>query len=133
MTPEQAVEFARFLVEEKDEDHPEILTIMFDQNRQVNSQYIPVRLMTQFTALPAIYTDKDEAEAVSKFKAEFNAEQSRKFVKHLNQQEDAIISNEKFKAQVKQELKAGSKITQRNIDCAFIMLCRGAHTVTEHI
>jgi len=69
------VEFARFLVEEKDEDHPEIITILFDQNRQVNSQYIPVRLMTQFKAMPEIFTDLDEAAVVAKFKSEFNDSQ----------------------------------------------------------
>ena len=51
-----AQNFARFLIEEKDEDQPEIDTIVFDKKRSINSQYIPIRLMTSFKHMPALFT-----------------------------------------------------------------------------
>ena len=66
-----SVDLARFLIEEKDEERPEILEIEFDPNRKVNSQYIPIRIMTNFTKYPAVYSDAQEAEVQDKFISAF--------------------------------------------------------------
>ena len=65
MESKDALVFARFLVEE-DEEADDMSsdtrrkrpspTIPFDPNRQVNSQYVPVRLMTNFSKLPTLFT-----------------------------------------------------------------------------
>lgn len=60
MEDSQALEFARFLIEEKDEDLPEVTTIELELNRQINSQYIPVRLMSMFTIYPTVYKEQDD-------------------------------------------------------------------------
>ena len=68
----QAVECARFLIEEKDEDRPNIKTIDFDPNRMVNVQYISVRLMSRFTYSPPIFTAKEEEGCKIKFNKVFD-------------------------------------------------------------
>ena len=78
-------------LEEKDEETPEITTIQFKETRQINSQYIPVRLMTQFKEYPAVYNDKDEDTAKANFKSAFDQKARQKFVVELHNQEEAII------------------------------------------
>jgi hypothetical protein len=50
------------LIEEQEEDQTskKDQLISFDYNRQVNSLYIPTRLMTLFTSYPNIFSDLDE-------------------------------------------------------------------------
>ena len=57
LTQDQGIAFARFLIEENDEDEPEIVETSYDLQRQINSQYIPIRIMTLMGKTPAIYTD----------------------------------------------------------------------------
>jgi hypothetical protein len=72
MKEQEAIDFARFLIEEKDEDLPNITTIEYDPNRQVNSQYIPVRLMTRFIECPASFELKVEELCKVKFNKAFD-------------------------------------------------------------
>lgn len=67
LTPEESLILARFLVEEKDEEDSSMTKIQLDMKRHVNSQYIPVRLMTNFTSYPQIYSDSDEKAIKQKF------------------------------------------------------------------
>lgn len=80
----EALTFARFLVEEKDEEEPDNSTIELDLKRKVNSQYIPVRLMTNFTKYPTLYGEKEEKLMLQKFEKMFDKETQQKFVKDLN-------------------------------------------------
>ena len=57
LSQSEAQDFARFIIEEKDEEQPDMTSITFNPSRQVNSQYIPVRLMSNFKKYPAVYTD----------------------------------------------------------------------------
>lgn len=77
------VDFARFLIEEQDEENPQE-SIQFDLNRCVNSQYIPVRLMTNFKKYPAVYTNKQEFEAKLKFKNTLDEQATKKLIKKIN-------------------------------------------------
>jgi len=52
LTNAEAVRFARFLIEEKDEENPKVDTIAFNPELKVNMQYIPIRLMTHFKTYP---------------------------------------------------------------------------------
>ena len=65
MPAKDALVFARFLIEE-DEEADEVSsharrrrpapTIEFDPNRQINSQYVPVRIMTNYAKLPVLFS-----------------------------------------------------------------------------
>lgn len=69
----QSLNFARFLIEEHDEDDKTQRTIEFDPNRKVNSQYIPIRLQTRFKKYPAVYTEKEEKAVVEKVNKQVSA------------------------------------------------------------
>ena len=62
MSEHECLTFARFLIEEQEEEQASKTdqVIAFDYNRQVNSLYIPTRLMTLFTSYPYIFSDLDE-------------------------------------------------------------------------
>ncbi len=62
MSEQECLTFTRFLIEEQEEDQTskKDQLISFDYNRQVNSLYIPTRLMTLFTSYPNIFSDLDE-------------------------------------------------------------------------
>ena len=47
-------------ISENEEDNKKEQFIQFDYNRQVNSLYIPTRLMTLINRYPNIYTDDEE-------------------------------------------------------------------------
>lgn len=66
MDKSQSLDFARFLIEERDEDDQTQTTIEFDPNRRVNSQYIPIRLQTRFRTYPAVFTEEQEKAVVEK-------------------------------------------------------------------
>ena len=66
-----ALMFARFLIEEKDEDDERGM-IELDMNRQINSQYIPIRLMTFFNYYPAQYTIEETQQTIQTFLQAFD-------------------------------------------------------------
>ena len=125
LTSQQALDFARFLVEEKaDDDDSAEETIEYDPKRKINSQYIPVRLMTQFQELPMVYSPQQEAAAKAQFAEAFDKAAAKKLVKALNSQEEAIISFELFEGEVR-KLDTSRRLGAAQIDCAYILLCRG--------
>lgn len=79
MPEEEAAKFARFLVEEVEEDSIADATVSreekmvaFDPNRQMLVQYVPVRLMTYFKKLPALYTEDKEKAVTDRFRKHFD-------------------------------------------------------------
>lgn len=62
---------------------------------------------------------------INKISEQVSAKDQKKFVQRLNEQEEAIISKEHFH----KELKAieDLKITDEELDCAYIYLSRGGH------
>ena len=58
LTQDESILFARFIVEEKDEEQPEITSLEVDLTKKVNSLYVPIRLITNFQVNPVIYTDE---------------------------------------------------------------------------
>ena len=123
LSVEQALDFARFLIEEKDEEQPNKTTIEFDPKRQVNSQYIPIRLMTSFRKYPTLFTEAKEKEIMKAIQNEIPAKIQKQLVQKLNDQEEAIISKEHFY----REMKKISKASEEDLDCMFIFLSRGGH------
>jgi len=123
LSVEQALDFARFLIEEKDEAQPNQTTIEFNPKRQVNSQYIPIRLMTSFKKYPTLFTEAKEKETMKALNNEIPAKTQKQLVQKLNDQEEAIISKEHFY----REMKKISKASEEDLECLFIFLSRGGH------
>lgn len=71
LTKPQANSFARFLVEEIDENNPNQEQIQYNPRLKTNFSMIVVRLMT-YSLYPIIYRDNHEREAKTKFKTAFS-------------------------------------------------------------
>ena len=91
MAKEESLTFSRFIIEEKDEENPST-TIEFNKKRSVNSQYVPIRLMTNFSKMPTLYSDKQEKEVKDKIDKLLDNKQRSKLNAKINQQEDAIVN-----------------------------------------
>ena len=112
---------ARFLVEEKDEDEPDVTTIELKLSRKINSQYIPVRLMSNFTKYPALYTSADEQKAIRKFK-ELLDPKAKQIISYFQSQDNAIVAFPQFSQYI---TSLCPKMPADTLDCAFVMLMKG--------
>ena len=119
---DDAICFARFIVEEKDEESPKDTKVELNLNRKVNSLYVPIRLMTNFETNPTLYTDAQEKDTLLKFAKVFGSKHQN-FVEQIQNQADAIISKEQFSKAIKNFVK--DELTEHDIDCAYILLSRG--------
>jgi hypothetical protein len=81
----QSLDFARFLIEERDEEDRTQTMIEFDPNRRVNSQYIPIRLQTRFKRYPTVFTEQQEKAVLNKINAKVSPKEQKKFVQRLNE------------------------------------------------
>jgi hypothetical protein len=125
METEQALEFARFLIEQKDEDAPSSETIVFDLDRQINSQYVPIRLMTFFDYYPAPYTEEETQQSKEKFTEAFVDKARGYFVKEMMTQEDAIVSCARFRDLIERHVTRKGHLSTKDIDCIYLMLLKG--------
>lgn len=139
MKSSDALVFARFLVEE-DEEADDISsdtrrkrpppTIAFDPNRQVNSQYVPVRLMTNFSKLPTLFTHEQEQAACIKFKKAYSVKELKRLDRVFNDRDDAFVSLSEFAAELKRlpTAEGVEPLTDNEVECIFVCLTRGGRT-----
>lgn len=125
LEPGVAFQFARFLVEEQDEEGPGAETIVLDPNRQINSQYIPIRLMTFFNYYPAPYSEEETEASKKNFRDAFDTNARGHFVKEVMTQEDAIVSFTRFKRYIKKHVTDVKHLEAKDIDCVYLMLLKG--------
>jgi len=95
-------------------------------------QYVIVKLMVNVA--PFIYRDEHEEEARARFTKALDKNKGD-FQKLILNDENPIPFK-KFKAHVRQIEPSAEAISDMNIECAYVMLCRGIphdrlHTVSE--
>ena len=139
MNSSDSLVFARFLVEEDEEadglssdtrrKRPPP-TIAFDPNRQVNSQYVPVRLMANFTKLPTLFTHEQEMAACIKFKEAYSLKELKRLERVLNDCDDAFVDLFKFFNELRKltVAEAAQPLTDHEVECIFVCLTRGGRT-----
>lgn len=124
-----ALKFARFLVEDKDEEQEdqdeENAKIHYDPNRKANMQLVSVRLKL-YAIYPKIFDNDQEQKARQEFTKAFS-KRHIKFIRLVEQQaknqDHGIINFDLFNALVLQII--GKEVLDQDlIECAYIYLCR---------
>ena len=107
------------------------MDVIFDPNRQMLVQYVPVRLMTYFKKLPALYTEDKEKAVTDRFLKHFDNEKIKKLRDIFAENSSPIIEKKFFKEQLDKIQKRMAASPRQNlplsaidVDCLFVMLVR---------
>ena len=117
----EAITFARFLVEERDEDNEEEeQKVRYNPKQRINQQLVCIRLQS-YSTYPIIYKEHHEQEAFSRIKNVLEGKHD--FVKSQFNEVGRLYTVEEL-YNVIRTFADKSKVSDMNIDCAFVALCR---------
>lgn len=127
---QDAQNFARFLVEEADEradqDPDKEQKIIYDPNRKADMHIVTVRLQL-FTPYAKIFTKDEEENAKIKFEEAFKEKKSKLCVhlsKILKEKDMVLITYDIFVKAIEIVLETKLKLSETEIECGYIILCR---------
>ena len=127
LTSQQATEFARYLVEEKENEDEDDDTVYYDPNQKIKLQMLAVKFMSKIFC-PLVYRDQDEEEAREKFTKAFPKRQAQ-FIRIVNEfaKTGKRVNLKEFKELINKHSNNNHNMTEMEVECGYVILCRGVH------